>query len=49
MANLVARSLVLRLAVTVTGFAQNSVPWHDPGAEHGFLVAQVIVPDFLAR
>lgn len=30
MASLVARSLVLSLAVTVTGFAQDSAPWHDP-------------------
>jgi non-heme chloroperoxidase len=30
MANVVARSLVLSLAVTVAGFAQDSVPWHDP-------------------
>ena len=30
MANLLARLLVLSLAVTATGFAQDSVPWHDP-------------------
>jgi len=30
MANLLARLLVLSLAITVTGFAQDSVPWHDP-------------------
>src|ERR1035441_6074010 len=30
MANLIARLLVLGLAVTVTGFAQDSASWHDP-------------------
>jgi pimeloyl-ACP methyl ester carboxylesterase len=30
MADLLARLLVLSLAVNVTGFAQDSVPWHDP-------------------
>ena len=30
MANLLARLLVLSLAVTATGFAQDSVSWHDP-------------------
>jgi non-heme chloroperoxidase len=30
MANFRARFLVLSLAVTLTGFAQDSAPWHDP-------------------
>lgn len=30
MADLLTRLLVLSVAVTVTGFAQDSVPWHDP-------------------
>lgn len=30
MANLLSRLLVLSLAVTVTGFAQDSASWHDP-------------------
>lgn len=30
MANLLARLLVLSLAVAVTGFAQDSASWHDP-------------------
>jgi hypothetical protein len=30
MANFFARFLVLSLAVSLTGFAQDSAPWHDP-------------------
>ncbi len=33
MANFLARLLVLGLAVTTTGFAQEGAPWHDP-SEH---------------